>query len=161
MFYSLSLDILYMSGGELGAGIQGAWPIFHSFGVAGTITTEAAPPFAIFEGWDLDRYPFPGFPQPNVTSNLDLKIQRADHSRGGGGAGRNPERGSNSIVLKILTSKPLGLKILQTIFANPAPVAAFRGVGGEGDTPENHDFPKTDSPKSASRRQFLMQVSLQ
>ncbi len=35
-------------------------------------------------------------------------------------------------VFKILTSNSLALKILQTHFANPAPVAAFRGVGGRG-----------------------------
>jgi hypothetical protein len=52
--------------------------------------------------------------------------------KGGGGARRHPERGSNSFVVKILTSKPLGLKILQTIFVKPAPVAAFRGGQGEG-----------------------------
>ncbi|SPE22597.1 hypothetical protein SBA2_1000004 [Acidobacteriia bacterium SbA2] len=88
-----------------------------------------------------------GFPQPNVTSNLDPRIQRADHGQGGGGARRNREPGSNSFVLKILTSKPLGLKILQTIFANPAPVAAFRGVGGGGVPLETRGFPKTNSPK--------------
>ena len=38
------------------------------------------------------------------------------------------------LVFKILTSNPLGFKILQTHFVNPAPVAAFatvreRGVG--------------------------------
>ena len=69
---------------------------------------------------------------PNVTSDLDAKNQRADHRQGGGGASRRRVRGSNSFVLKILTSKSLGLKILQTIFAKPAPVAAFRGVGGGG-----------------------------
>lgn len=89
------------------------------------------------------------FPQPDVTSDLDPKIQRADHRQGGGGAGRNRERGFNSFVLKILTSKPLGLKILQSIFANPAPVAAFRGVG-EGGTPETCYFPEMDSPKKRS-----------
>src|SRR5258708_22045199 len=41
----------------------------------------------------------------------------------------------NSFVLKILTSKPLGLKILRRLFANPAPSAAFRGWGEGGDTP--------------------------
>jgi hypothetical protein len=71
-----------------------------------------------------------GFPQTRVTSDLDPGIQRADHGYGGGGARRNRVRGSNSFVLKILTSKPLALKILQTIFANPAPVAAFRGWEG-------------------------------
>ena len=88
--------------------------------------------FALFaEECDSRNWLF-AFPQPNVTSDLDPKIQRADHRQGGGGARRKRERGSNSFVLKILTSKPLGLKILQTIFVNPAPVAAFGGVGGGG-----------------------------
>jgi len=50
-----------------------------------------------------------------VTSNLDLKIQKADHHQGGGDARRNRESGSNSIVIKILTSNPLPLKILRGI----------------------------------------------
>jgi hypothetical protein len=40
------------------------------------------------------------------------------------------EKACNSFVVKILTSKPLGLKILQGILANPAPVKAFRCGGG-------------------------------
>jgi hypothetical protein len=47
-------------------------------------------------------------------------------------AGKQPK----SFVLNILTSKPLGLKILQSNFAKPAPVAAFeRGREGEGYLP--------------------------
>jgi hypothetical protein len=39
---------------------------------------------------------------------------------------------SKPFVLKILTSKFFDIKILQTLFANPAPRKAFRGVGGGG-----------------------------
>jgi hypothetical protein len=39
---------------------------------------------------------------------------------------------ANCRVFKILTSNPLGLKILQTLFVNAAPVAAFQGIGGGG-----------------------------
>jgi hypothetical protein len=85
-----------------------------------------------------------------VTSDLDPGIQRADHGQGGGGAHRNRERGSNSFVLKILTSKPLPLKILQGIFANPAPVVAFRGWGEGEYLLKTRDFPETDSPKKRS-----------
>jgi hypothetical protein len=81
------------------------------------------------------------FSQPSlvtlVTSNLDPKTQRADHRQGGSRARNRHDKGRNSFVLKILTSKPLGPKILQAIFANLAPVAAFRGV-----YPETGAFPK-------------------
>jgi len=49
----------------------------------------------------------------------------------------------NSFVLKILTFNPLVLKILQIVFADPAPVKAFRWGRGEGDTPCSHEFPKS------------------
>lgn len=65
-----------------------------------------------------------------MTSNLDLEIQRADGCQGKGGIRETREQRANSFAVKILTSKPLGLKILQSIFAEPAPVKAFRGVGG-------------------------------
>lgn len=42
------------------------------------------------------------------------------------------EKADKFFVVKILTCKPLRLKILQSIFADPAPVKAFRGVGGGG-----------------------------
>jgi hypothetical protein len=35
-----------------------------------------------------------------------------------------------------MTSKPLALNILQTTFANPAPVKGFQGVGGGGVPPK-------------------------
>jgi hypothetical protein len=37
---------------------------------------------------------------------------------------------AKSFVFKILTSNPLGFKILQTHFVNPVPVAGFEGYGG-------------------------------
>ena len=49
-------------------------------------------------------------------------------------------------VIKILTSNPWRLKILQTIFANPAPSKTFRGGGGGG-IPDRPDFPETKLPK--------------
>src|SRR5271167_4477354 len=92
-----------------------------------------------------------GFPQSHVTSNLDLGIQTADYGQGGGGACRNLEPGSNSFVLKILTSKPLGLKILQTNFANPAPVKIFKGGGGGGYPRKPALFPKRTRRKALIR----------
>src|SRR5260370_12190878 len=61
-----------------------------------------------------------------------------------------------SFVVKILTPNPLGLKILQTLIAESAPVKAFnRGWGGG--TPSNHNFPKM---KFAQTQRFglLLQV---
>src|SRR5208283_5500940 len=85
------------------------------------VTTESA----LADGTTFANASYSTFPQPNhVTSNLDLEIQKADHREGGSGTSSHAEKGRNSFVLKILTSKPLGLKILQAIFADPAPVAA-------------------------------------
>jgi hypothetical protein len=103
-------------------------------------------------------------PQPLVTPDLDPETQTADHRQGGGGARRNHELGPNPFVLKILTSKPLGLKILQTIFANPAPVAAFR-EGDGGGYPLNLAISQNGLAEKAlvkaPRRKFFLGVSLQ
>jgi hypothetical protein len=72
----------------------------------------------------------PSFPHADVTSNLDPEIQRADHRQGGGGIRRNRGADPNSFVVKILTSKPLGLKILQGIFAEPCQSRLPKGWGG-------------------------------
>jgi hypothetical protein len=91
---------------------------------------------------------------PNVTPNLASTGQRADDVQGGGGSNSDRDDGSKYFGIKILTSKPLGLKILQTIFANPAPVAAFRGGGGRG-YPQNRGFPKMNSLKCKHPRPIL------
>src|SRR5271166_5498552 len=101
----------------------------------------------------IRRDPRGSFPHPNVTSDLAPKIQRADHRQGGGGASRNCHHGSNSFVVKILTSNPLALKILQSIFANPAPVAAFRRWE-EGGTSEASDFSQKRTRRKTGRQHF-------
>ena len=78
----------------------------------------------------------------HVTSNLDSKIQRADYCQGGGGTRSHHEKGHKFFVIKILTSKYYWFKILQSIFANRAPVKAFRGGGEGGVPPECGFFPK-------------------
>jgi hypothetical protein len=79
-----------------------------------------------------------------VIFNLDPGFQSADDYQGGGGASRNGGRIANSFVVSILTCKPLALKILQSIFAEPAPVKTFEGWGGGG-YPENPlDFHKME-----------------
>jgi hypothetical protein len=67
-----------------------------------------------------------------VTSNLALHKKKADHGQGVSGISIIGEKANKSFVIKILTSKPLRLKILQSIFVDPAPVKAFRGWGGGG-----------------------------
>ncbi len=65
-----------------------------------------------------------------VTSNLALNKKKADHCEGVSGTSTAREKARKFFVVKILTSNPLGLNILQGIFAHPAPVKAFRGAGG-------------------------------
>jgi hypothetical protein len=52
--------------------------------------------------------------------------KRVEHGQGGGGTQGGHETARKFFVINILTSKPLRLKILQTIFAKPAPVKAFK-----------------------------------
>jgi hypothetical protein len=72
------------------------------------------------------------FPQLDVTCDLAPRSKRADHRQGGSGIRLSAKKSPKSFVIKILTSKPLELKILQTLFADPAPVAASQGGWGRG-----------------------------
>jgi len=66
---------------------------------------------------------------------------------------------SKFIVIKILTSNSFVFKILQPLFAKPAPIKPFRGVGGGGYTPLAKIFPKRTrlkrSPTSQSPDYFF------
>jgi hypothetical protein len=62
-----------------------------------------------------------------VTSNLDLNWKKADHRQGDSGTCQASQEGCKFFVIKILTCNSLRLKILQTIFADPAPVKPFKG----------------------------------
>jgi hypothetical protein len=99
-----------------------------------------------------------GFPQPSVTSDLDPRIQTADHGQGGGCADRNRERGSDSFVLKIFTFKPLPLKILQSILANPGAGSGIQRWG-EGHFCKTRDFSRNGLAEKAlispARRNFF------
>ena len=95
----------------------------------------------------MDRPTAERFPHPHVTSNLATPSKKADHVRAGGSIERACEKARKSFIVKILTRKPLGLKILQRIFANPAPVGAFRGVGEGGYIRKRLNFPKRSSSK--------------
>ena len=57
------------------------------------------------------------------------------------------QKRSKFLVIKILTSNLFVLKILQPLFAKPAPVKPFRGAGGGGYTPAAEIFLKKTSPK--------------
>jgi hypothetical protein len=50
--------------------------------------------------------------------------------------------------MKILASNIHALKILQTLFANAAPVKAFRDGGEGGYTSNSHFFPKSNFAKT-------------
>jgi hypothetical protein len=52
--------------------------------------------------------------------------------------------------VKILTSKLFDIKILPTLFADPAPVKAFRKVGGEGGYPRKHKFSWNETASGAT-----------
>lgn len=78
-----------------------------------------------------------------MTSDLDRKTRRAEHGQGESGSCKKRSRRPNSLVFKILTSTPLGLKILQADFVKPAPGAGFRD-GGEGGTPEYPTVPEME-----------------
>jgi hypothetical protein len=67
-----------------------------------------------------------------VTSNLapNPKLARSCQRRTGC---REPDRPTpKSNILKILTSKLFDIKILPTVFANPAPSETFTRAGGGG-----------------------------
>ena len=83
-----------------------------------------------------------GDSQPTVTSDLDPPHESADHGQGGGGIRAGPRKRPNSFVFKILTSNSFALKILPTLFAKPAPVKPFNGVGGRGGALATPKFPK-------------------
>ncbi len=61
-------------------------------------------------------------------------------------------RGLKSPVFKILTSKLFDIRILQTLFANPAPRKVFRGYRGRG-----YPFLRNTGKKYAYRRKIMGQ----
>jgi len=76
---------------------------------------------------------------PPVTTNLDLKPKiRGSWSRRRRSMD-GPQKWPKSSVIRILTINSLTLRILQTLFAQPAPVKRFRRVGGAG-TPSSREF---------------------
>jgi len=89
-----------------------------------------------------------------VTSDLAFEKKTADHGQGVSGTRDALAASTKFFVVKILTPKPLGLKILQTVFAEPAPLKAFRGWG-EGGYPDNHKFPKTELPKELPKSRLI------
>lgn len=88
----------------------------------------------------------------DVTSDLAFHSQRSRSLPRANSKRSNRENDRKSFVIKILTSNPLRLKILQAIFAKAAPVKAFQRVGGGGVPLEGADFPKRISPASPHSR---------
>jgi hypothetical protein len=124
------------------------------------VNEKAAPSVAVFDGWEQRRHaqwpgiffdlrtPIVDFPQLNVTSDLAHKKEKADHRHGEWGARASLPKSCNPFVVKILTFKPYGLKILQTLFAKPAPIKAFQMGRGRGTHLGPH-IPKMASRKNA------------
>jgi hypothetical protein len=83
-----------------------------------------------------------------VTSALAPEFQKADHYRGESSNKPLAKKARKVFEIKILTSNPQRLNILQPIFANPAPVKAFRGWWGY---PNPKRFPKLELRKSRFR----------
>jgi hypothetical protein len=118
------------------------------------VNEKAAPSVAVFDGWEQRRHaqwpgiffdlrtPIVDFPQLNVTSDLAHKKEKADHRHGEWGARASLQKSCNPFVVKILTSNPYALKILQTLFAKPAPVKAFQRDRGRGVPTSIPKFPK-------------------
>lgn len=74
-----------------------------------------------------------------ACDNLDLKPKiRGSWSRRRRSMD-GPQKWPKSSVIRILTINSLTLRILQTLFAQPAPVKRFRRVGGAG-TPSSREF---------------------
>ena len=64
------------------------------------------------------------------------------HFQGAGNPPKGLQKPRKFFVVKILIPNSYALKILQTLFANPAPVAAFEKGGGGGVPLKSHGFPK-------------------
>ena len=86
-----------------------------------------------------------------VTSELAPTQKKADHGQGVSGTGIPLQEASKFFVIKVLTSNPLGLKILQSIFAEPAPVKTFREGGGRGVPLAFNVFPKRNCCRTSDR----------
>ncbi len=94
----------------------------------------------------------------DVTSALALRMKRADYCQGGSSRSRGQSRPCNSFGIKILTSNPYALKILQTHFAEPAPVKVFARGGGGGylrkTAVSQNGTPKTHSKTRVAQKNF-------
>jgi hypothetical protein len=93
-----------------------------------------------------------------ATSNLALHPHLAHHRQGGGSRSTESNLAHKSFALKILTSKLFAIKILQTLFANPAPSKPFRGMGGGDALKVTRIYQELDLPalsKSAATLQLF------
>jgi hypothetical protein len=88
-----------------------------------------------------------------------LAPKKVEDRQGAGGTRSHRKNGRKPFVVKILTSNHFVIKILQPLFAKPAPSKAFQREGGGG-TPLNHDFSKMKEaenrpPKLVSQNFFI------
>jgi hypothetical protein len=74
-----------------------------------------------------------------MTSNLAAFTEQPDYGQGGGGIDECRDNWPKPFVINNLTSKFLGIKILQPLLQTPRQSRLSRGGGG-GVHPENTDF---------------------
>ena len=124
----------------------GGWPTRAS------IHIDAAPLVAVFRRVGTTSLSSSGIsPQPDsVTSNLAINKKKADHGQGVSGRNITREKATKFFVIKILTSKALWLKILQSIFARAS--QGFQRGWGRGVPPQSEIFPERNSLKTQSAR---------
>lgn len=98
----------------------------------------------------------------DVTSDLAFHSQRSRSLPRANSKRSDRENDRKPFVIKILTSNPLRLKILQAIFAKPAPVKAFQRVGGGGYPSKARISQNGSRPRAlirASRQTFFRELS--
>ena len=93
-----------------------------------------------------------------VTSDLALKNLEGRELPRRKQSTQSARKTRKIFEINILTSKPYGLKILQTIFAIPAPVAASERVEGRG-TRFKAGFSKTEPVPKAPKFVTAQRIS--
>jgi len=85
--------------------------------------------------------------------------KQVDYGQGGGGIDKYRDIGLKFFVVKILTSNFFDIKILQTLFADPAPVKAFGGWG-EGGYPGKPRFSRNGTAWKAPFEKGFQSISV-
>jgi hypothetical protein len=79
-----------------------------------------------------------------VTSDLDAENKQAEYFQGASGRSTARDGTCKAFVLKILTFKPLALKILRITFCESRASRGFPQAGGRGVSTESASVPKME-----------------